>query len=156
MEKILVSACLLGQAVRYDGGDQGLSEPLLERWLSEGRVVPLCPEIAGGLSVPRRPAEIVSEVPLRLLNDIGEDVTEAFTRGAETALELAQQHGIHFALLKESSPSCGPTWRYDGRFQRRKIPGQGVTARVLREHGIVVFNETELEQLAAAINRLEC
>ncbi|WP_167146266.1 DUF523 domain-containing protein [Pseudomonas sp. OTU750018] len=153
MQKILVSRCLLGQRVRYDGGAHGPFN-LLERWQQEGRIVPLCPEVAGGLPTPRAPAEIaggqgakVLDGQLPVLTVSGEDVTAAFVDGAEQALALVAQHGIRLALLKARSPSCGNFEAYDGSFSGTKVAGEGVTAAALRRAGVRVFSE---EELAAA------
>ncbi|MFP5423727.1 MAG: DUF523 domain-containing protein [Gammaproteobacteria bacterium] len=153
MQKILVSRCLLGQRVRYDGGAHGPFN-LLERWQQEGRIVPLCPEVAGGLPTPRAPAEIaggqgakVLDGQLPVLTVSGEDVTAAFVDGAEQALALVAQHGIRLALLKARSPSCGNFEAYDGSFSGIKVAGEGVTAAALRRAGVRVFSE---EELAAA------
>lgn len=150
--KILVSACLLGYDVRYDRGDNTCRDPRFQRWEREGRFVVVCPEVAGGLPTPRPPAEIRGD---RVVNVRGVDVTEPFRRGAEMALALAKQHGVAFALLKERSPSCGSSWIYDGTFTGTKIPGEGVTAALLRQNGIPVFSEEQLDEAEAYLARLE-
>jgi len=149
MVKILVSACLLGEKVRYDGGDSR-KVGLLETWQAEGRVIPLCPEVAGGLPVPRSPAEIQADD--RIINIEHEDVTDAFERGAQKALELCKHHQIEIAILKEGSPSCGSSLINNGNFDRTKIPGQGITTRLLKANHIRVFSENELDQVAPLIN----
>ena len=161
MQKILVSRCLLGQRVRYDGGAHGPFS-LLERWQQEGRIVPLCPEVAGGLPTPRAPAEIaggqgaqVLDGHLPVLTVDGEDVTAAFVGGAEQALALVAQHGIRLALLKARSPSCGNRENYDGSFSGTKVAGEGVTAAALRRAGVQVFSEEELSAAEAALLDLE-
>ena len=157
MRKVLVSRCLLGERVRYDGGAHGPYDPLL-RWQAEGRVVPLCPEVAGGLPTPRPPAEIpggqgaaVLWGERAVLTHHGEDVSAAFLRGAEAALALVRQHGIDVAVLKARSPSCGNLENYDGSFSGTRVPGEGVTAAALRLAGVQVFNEDQLEEAAAAL-----
>ena len=166
MEKLLVSRCLLGHKVRYDGGAHGPSDGaairLLQRWQDEGRIVPLCPEVAGGLPTPRRPAEIaggqggaVLDGRLPVLTDDGADVTAAFVAGAEIALRLVQQHGLRVAVLKARSPSCGNTHNYDGHFNGTLVAGEGVTAALLKRHCVRVFNETQLAEAAAELARLE-
>lgn len=142
MKKILVSACLIGEKVRYDGGDCR-QRGLLEQWQAEGRLVVICPEVCGGLPVPRAPAEIQPDG--RVINIEHEDVSEAFERGAKRALALCQQHGIHIAVLKEGSPSCGSAKINNGKFDGTKISGQGVTTRLLEANGIRVFSELEIE-----------
>lgn len=153
MQKILVSRCLLGQRVRYDGGAHGPFS-LLERWQQEGRIVPLCPEVAGGLPTPRAPAEIAGGQGAQVLDGLlpvltveGEDVTAAFVEGAQQALALVAQYGIRIAVLKARSPSCGNRETYDGSFSGTKVAGEGVTAAALRRAGVQVFSE---EELAAA------
>lgn len=160
MEKILVSRCLLGHRVRYDGGAHGPFD-LLGVWQSEGRIVPLCPEVAGGLSTPRPPAEIpggqggaVLDGRVAVVTVGGEDVTTAFVAGAEAALELIARHGIRLAVLKARSPSCGNLENYDGSFSGTRVAGEGVTAAALKRAGVAVFNETELvaaQRLLAAL-----
>ena len=161
MQKILVSRCLLGQAVRYDAGSHGPFS-LLQQWQAEGRVVPLCPEVAGGLAVPRPPAEIaggqgeqVLDGLAAVLTDAGEDVSEAFLAGAAEAVRLVRQHGIRIAVLKARSPSCGNLHNYDGSFSGRKVSGQGVTAAALQRQGVQLFNEEQLEQAEACLQSLE-
>lgn len=161
MEKILVSRCLLGHPVRYDGGAHGPFD-LLQRWQAEGRVVALCPEVAGGLPTPRPAAEIdggqggqVLDGQVRVRGIDGEDVTTAFVAGAEQALALVQRHGIRIALLKARSPSCGNLENYDGSFSGTKVAGEGVTAAALRRAGVQVFNEEELAAAQAALRELE-
>lgn len=161
MQKILVSRCLLGQRVRYDGGAHG-PFALLERWQVQGRVVPLCPEVAGSLPTPRAPAEIAGGQGLQVLDGRipvltveGEDVSAAFVAGAKQALALVAQHGIHIALLKARSPSCGNRENYDGTFSGTKVAGEGVTAAALRRMGVQVFSEEELPAAEAALLALE-
>lgn len=161
MHKILVSRCLLGHRVRYDGGAHGPFD-LLQQWLDQGRVVALCPEVAGGLPTPRPQAEIhggqgsaVLDGRLPVLTIDGEDVTAAFVDGAEQALALVREHGIQLALLKARSPSCGNLENYDGSFSGVRVPGDGVTAALLKRAGVTVFNETQLGEAAAELARLE-
>jgi uncharacterized protein YbbK (DUF523 family) len=162
MVRVLVSACLLGQRVRYDGADARSASAVLARWTAEGRVVPFCPEVAGGLPVPRPPAEIrgrgggaVLEATAQVVTRAGDDVTAAFLRGAREALALARREGLNLAVLKEGSPSCGSSAIHDGAFTGRRVPGQGVTASLLRRSGIQVFSEHQLEEAAAAMAALE-
>ncbi|MCC7140530.1 MAG: DUF523 domain-containing protein [Candidatus Eisenbacteria bacterium] len=153
MQLILVSACLLGEAVRYNGLDRRSSHAVLVRWIEERRIVPICPEVAGGLPVPRPPAEIVGGAGggavLRgastVVTDGGVDVTDAFRRGAEVALSTALARGVRVALLKEGSPSCGSGYIYDGTFSGSRRDGLGVTAALLQSAGIRVFSEHQFE-----------
>ncbi|QCI15121.1 DUF523 domain-containing protein [Pseudomonas putida] len=157
LPKVLVSACLLGQPVRYDGRSSGHPD-LLQRWQAEGRVVPLCPEVAGGLPTPRPPAEIpggqggeVLDGAAVVVTVTGDDVSAAFVAGAGQALALVRKHGIRVAVLKAGSPSCGNRLTYDGTFSGVKVPGEGVTTALLRREGVLVFGELELEQAQVAL-----
>ena len=157
MQKILVSRCLLGHRVRYDGGASGPFD-LLEQWIAEGRVVPLCPEVAGGLPTPRAAAEIPGGQGGEVLDGVaavittdGEDVSAQFLDGARQALALVQRHGIRVAVLKSGSPSCGNRLTYDGTFAGVKVPGEGVTTALLRREGVLVFSELELEDAERAL-----
>ena len=147
MGKILVSSCLLGEAVRYDGAPKGLEHALLQLWVQQGRVVSFCPEVAAGLLIPRPPAELQADG--RVCTQWGDDISEAFARGASMALALCQREGVVCALLKERSPSCGSHWIYDGRFQGQLQPGQGLTTALLRQHGIPVYSEEQLPELVS-------
>lgn len=118
-------------------------QPLLDA-LPRLRLVPVCPEILGGLPTPRTPSERQGE---RVVSKTGADVTAAYQKGAEEALRLARLFGCRKALLKERSPSCGQGQIYDGSFSGRLIPGDGVTARLLEQEGIAVFGESQLQQL---------
>jgi uncharacterized protein YbbK (DUF523 family) len=148
MEKILVSACLIGAPVRYDGADKLIRHELLEAWRAEGRLVPICPETAGGLPVPRPPAEIAEN---RVIDNMGCDVTAEFDAGAHAALDLARTHRCRFALLKENSPSCGVNFIYDGSFSGVKRDGVGIAAALLKTNGVKLFSEDEVDALQRAI-----
>ncbi|GAB2845828.1 DUF523 domain-containing protein [Actinocorallia aurea] len=152
MERVLVSSCLLGAAVRYDGRAKTSESAILARWRAEGRIVGFCPELAGGLGVPRPPAERRGEA---VVTDTGDDVTEAFQRGAEQALQTALRAGVKVAVLKEGSPSCGTHQIADGSFTGRKVPGSGLTTALLRDNGVHVFSETEIEKAEAFLSGLE-
>jgi len=155
-EKVLVSACLLGAPVRYNGKDKRTAHAILQRWIDEDRVVSACPEVLGGLGVPRPPAEIVWIGGLRRVGaSDGRDVTREFEAGAAAALDQAQRAGARVAILKESSPSCGSMQVYDGTFTSTPVPGEGVTTALLRRHGIRVFSEHELEAAAEYVASLE-
>ena len=158
--KVLVSRCLLGHRVRYDGGASGPYAQLAQ-WQAEGRVIALCPEVAGGLPTPRAAAEIPGGQGVEVLagkaaviTTEGEDVTEAFVSGARQALALVERHGIRLAILKANSPSCGNRLTYDGSFSGTKVEGQGVTAALLTRAGVQVFSELELEEAAKALGVL--
>jgi len=155
---LLVSACLLGDRVRYDGKAKRLAHGGLQQLQAAGRVVPFCPEVAGGLPVPRAAAEIVGGDGADVIagratvqTGKGEDVSRYFLAGAEQALALCQQHGIETALLSEGSPSCGSSRIYDGSFTRNAIAASGVTSALLGQYGIRVFSQ---HQIDAAIRSL--
>jgi uncharacterized protein YbbK (DUF523 family) len=152
MRKILISACLYGHAVRYDGKAKRLSDEIFEKWQQEGRLIPVCPEVEGGLPVPREPSEITGD---RVVNSQGKDVTSEYIKGAEYALKLADEEQIAFAVMKEGSPACGSNSIYDGSFAGTKIAGEGMAVRLLRQNGYEVFNELQLEQAQALLDEIE-
>jgi uncharacterized protein YbbK (DUF523 family) len=150
---MLVSACLLGVACRYDG--QTCPDAKLNALATQGKLVPFCPEMAGGLPVPRLPAEIarafdgldghaVLDGLTIVLRSDGTDVTEPFIAGAQAALRLAKRLGIRQAILKANSPSCGVDRTHDGRFLGSLVPGDGVTAALLKRNRIEVITEEVL------------
>lgn len=142
MKRILVSACLLGAACKYSGGDNYC--PQIAALLKDYQLVPVCPEQLGGLPTPRPPAERQGD---RVMTKDGRDVTAAYLRGAQEALKLAKLFGCDAAILKARSPSCGAQGIYDGTFTSTVIPGSGVTAELLRDAGIRVLTEEELDRL---------
>lgn len=142
MEKILISACLVGDNVKYDGGNN--KSPLLDKLLEKYELIPFCPEVEGGLSIPRSPSEIKDG---QVINMDGDDVTAAYERGAELAFNICLFLKIKKVILKERSPSCGKNEIYDGSFSHKVISGMGITAQYLKSKGIQVFNESEIESL---------
>ena len=145
MEKLLISACILGISSRYDGKSKKcISDSELEALCKKYEPVPFCPEIYGGLPTPRTPSERVGE---RVLMRDGTDVTHNYIKGAEEALFLCKTLGIKKALLKEKSPSCGKNGIYDGTFTATLTDGMGVTAELLAESGIAVFGESEIDKI---------
>jgi uncharacterized protein YbbK (DUF523 family) len=150
--RVLVSACLLGAEVRHHGGAATIEHPILRRWREEGRVVGVCPEVAGGLPSPRPAAEIRG---LSVVTRDGRDVTRAFETGADVAVRMARELGIRVAVLKSRSPSCGIAQVYDGTFSRRLVDGDGVTASALKRAGVRLFDETQLVEADAALRELE-
>jgi uncharacterized protein YbbK (DUF523 family) len=146
--RVLVSACLLGAEVRHHGGAATVEHPVLRRWRKEGRLVGVCPEIAGGLTAPRPASEIRG---LRVVTRDGRDVTPEFHTGARMAVQVARELGIRVAVLKSRSPSCGTGQVYDGTFSGRLVAGDGITAAALRAEGVQVFDETQLEEAEAAL-----
>ena len=137
--KIMVSACMLGENCKYSGGNNR-REKVLE-YIKGHDVFPICPEVMGGLPTPRVPAEIVDGV---VMSKAGVNVDREYRLGAEKALEIAKREKIDLAILQPRSPSCGVTEIYDGTFTGRRIPGQGVTAALLIEHGFCVIDADDL------------
>ncbi|NYH14842.1 DUF523 domain-containing protein [Paraburkholderia bryophila] len=159
MLKILVSACLVGHPVRYNGQAKLTRDAWLSRWRDEGRLVTVCPEVAAGFPTPRPPAEIqlrrtgvdVLASNATIEDNTGANVTALFIAGARHALDRAKAENCRYALLADGSPSCGSTFIYDGAFSGETHPAVGVTVALLREHGIRVFSESQIDELAAEI-----
>ncbi len=159
--KILISSCLLGEDVRYDGNNSSVAfnpnisfslKELFMDILCDNEIYSFCPEVAGGLGIPRVPAEIVkNDKPFIVQNEEGKDVTINFLLGAKKALDICLEENIKVALLKANSPSCGNINIYDGTFTNNLVEGQGLTSRLLKENGIEVFNETQLKDLKGFI-----
>lgn len=142
MKKLIISACLIGECCRYDGKCKKdmRTDSLAKRY----ELIPVCPEVMGGLSVPRAPSEIIGEC---VINRDGVDVTDNYRLGAERTLAIAKESGAEIALLKERSPSCGKGKIYDGSFSGTLKDGDGITVRLLTKEGIAVYGESEIEQL---------
>lgn len=140
-EKALISACLLGAECKYSGGSNALPEDTLAALREKYELIPVCPECCGGLTTPRAPSERRGDM---VVSKTGADVTAQFQRGAQTALHLAEIFGARLAILKENSPSCGSGTIYDGTFTGTLTQGDGVTAELLKKHGIKVISENAL------------
>jgi len=140
-EKLLVSACLLGANVKYNGKNNLIN---ISKLKEKYEFIPFCPEVEGGLPTPRPPSEIVSNNPLRIINISKVDVTRYFLKGAKKALNICKNLNIKKALLKENSPSCGKNFIYDGSFSKTLKAGQGVTVALLIKNSIKIFNENEI------------
>lgn len=158
MQKVLVSSCLLGSVVRYDGALVRVESAVLDRWKRDVCVVPCCPEVEGGLPVPRSPIELrggggeaVHQGRARAVERSGADVTELFLASARAVVARCREEGIRVAVLKERSPSCGSSVIYDGSFAGKVIAGQGVLTAALREAGIRVFSEQQWEAADACL-----
>lgn len=141
-EKLLISACLYGKNTKYSGGNNLISR--LSELEEKYELFLICPEVDGGLSTPRNPSEQLDD---KVVSNKGVDVTKEFNLGAQIALNVAKKNNIQKALLKESSPSCGTHKIYDGTFSGRKIDGMGVAAKLLKENGIEVYSDLELEKI---------
>ena len=133
-ENVMVSACLLGLNCKYNGGNNYNED--LEKILEDKNVIPICPEIYGGLPTPRIPSEIKDN---KVINKEGTEVTSFFKKGAEETLKLAKKFNVTKAYLKQKSPSCGKGLIYDGSFTGNKIDGNGITTELLIENGIEVI-----------------
>ena len=144
MEHVLISACLLGFECKYCGGSNKLPERQLAALGECFRLIPACPETAGGLPTPRDPSERLGD---KVVSNQGRDVTAQYQKGAETALWLARRYDCKAALLKENSPSCGSGQIYDGSFTGKLIPGDGVAAEELKKEGLIVFGESDTDLL---------
>ena len=159
--KILVSACLVGERVRYDGMVLVCKDRILEYWQQEDRVLAFCPEVAAGLTVPRSPAEIIGEGDgtavlqglAKVINRDGKDVTQRFVIGAKKVLEQVISQSIAFAVMKDGSPSCGSSYIYDGSFTGVSEAGKGVTATLFEENGVRVFSEHHLAEANSYLKR---
>lgn len=154
---ILVSSCLAGLEVRYNGSHR--LDSRIAALVERNQAMRVCPELLGGFSTPREPAEIVGgdgedvlSGRAKVINRKGQDVTEMYIRGAKETLGIAQRAGAHTVVLKEYSPSCGSMMIYNGRFSGEKITGVGVTTALLQRHGIRVVSE---EGLAELLNEME-
>ena len=150
--KVLISACLLGDNVKYSGGNNLTPElvMLLEKYNVD--IVKVCPECFAGLPIPRLPSEIKEG---KVYSKDGRDITEEFLDGAEKTYEVAERKQADFVILKERSPSCGSTHIYDGSFSGNIIPGQGITAKRLTEEKIKVFSEENLEEIEKYLVELD-
>ncbi len=149
--KLLISACLVGENVKYNGGNNLLND--LVKLSDIFELVPVCPEVLGGMTIPRLPSEIIQTNPLKIINEYDIDMTPHFIDGAVQTEFIASKYDIKIALLKANSPSCGNEMIYDGNFNGTLVEGSGVTANLLKQKGIKVFNENQLEQLYAYIKQ---
>ena len=152
MKKVLISGCLYGDLVRYDGMPVDYKDPLFLKWKEEGRLISFCPEVFGGLLVPRSDCQRRGD---KVFNRLGEDVTEEFIKGSKEAVRIAKENNIAFAIMKERSPTCGSSIIYDGTFSGNRIPGEGVAVEMLREQGFLVFNEDSLLEAEKVLEALE-
>lgn len=141
-ENILISSCLLGLYCRYDGKPVHLNH--IEALIEKHHLIPICPEIMGGMGTPRNPCERKESC---VIDCSGKDVTGYFERGALEALKLSKLYNCRYAILKERSPSCGYGRIYDGAFSGNLIAGNGVTADLLAENGLRIFGESQIGKL---------
>lgn len=139
---ILISACLMGINCRYNGKSEIIKE--LEELKNKYNLIPVCPEIYGGLKTPRNPAERVND---KVVTNNGEDVTDNYKKGAEEILKLAKFYDCKYAILKERSPSCGFGRIYDGTFSKTIKDGNGVTADLLAKNDVKIIGESKIQEL---------
>ena len=149
--KVLISACLLGDNVKYSGGNNLTPElvTMLEKY--NVKIVKICPECFAGLPIPRVPSEIRED---KVFSKDGRDITEEFLSGAEKTYQIAKIKRVDFAILKERSPSCGSSYIYDGSFSGKVIEGQGLTAKKLSKENIIIFSEENLEEIEKYLEEL--
>ncbi|MBQ9748856.1 MAG: DUF523 domain-containing protein [Clostridia bacterium] len=142
MENVLISACLLGVACRYDGRSKPLDERVLAELRAHCHLIPICPEIMGGLPTPRIASEVGHD--RRVVRRDGADVTAEYQRGAEEALRLARFFECRLAILKARSPACGSGEIYDGTFTGTRIAADGIAAALLKKNGVRVLTEEDI------------
>ena len=143
-EKVLISACLAGINCKFNGENNLLDSGVLDEISKKYHLLFVCPEVFGGLSTPREPAEMKGGL---VVTKTAKDVSENFKFGAEICLKIAKLNGCKKAILKARSPSCGSGQIYDGSFSKKLIFGDGVAAKLLKENGILVFSEDEIGRL---------
>ena len=163
MQKVLVSSCLLGDKVRFNGSAATVQNEILDRWVREGRVVSVCPELKAGFAVPRPAAEIIGMNGFAVLDgfavvldDRGNDITTQVIAGAQEVLNIARLNGAHVAVLKDGSPSCGRSYIHNGQFRGIKKRNEvGVTTALLQRNGVAVFSEHQIAEAERALEKLE-
>lgn len=139
----IVSSCLAGIQCRYDGSH--CANGVVKKLVETGEALPLCPEVLGGLPIPRKPCEIIQkEGGQRVISKDGRDVTEYFVKGADKVVKIAKILGVKKVILQSRSPSCGFGQIYDGTFSGKLISGKGITAQRLIEKGISIYNENNI------------
>lgn len=140
--KILVSACLCGVKCRYNGSNCVCNKPMFIKWLEEGRLIPVCPEVLSGLGIPRYPMEIRRG---KMITQLGEDLTDQCMLGVQETLKIARDNQVELCVMKQNSPTCGCSVIYDGTFTGRRIPGEGMAAAALKKAGFTVISEDEVK-----------
>ena len=145
---IAISSCLVGVNCTYKGSNHYI--PRLKELVASGKAITICPEVLGGLSIPRDPCEIKGD---RVFSINQKDTTKEYYDGAYKALEIIKKHTIEIVLLKAKSPSCGKEYIYDGTFSHQLVKGNGITTKVLEENGIIVYNEDKIEEFLKEIEK---
>ncbi len=148
-----VSSCLVGVNCTYNGKNNLVNG--LKKLYNQGKVVAICPEVLGGLSTPRDPAEIITLEPLFIQTVNGKDVTKEYQSGAKKALEILKKRDVQVVVLKFRSPSCGNEGIYDGTFSHTLVDGQGVFVQLLEQNGIKIFNEFQINEFLKYIGKEE-
>ena len=144
MQNILISACLLGVDCKYNGSNNKLDDEIINLLKEKYNLIPVCPEIMGGMPTPRNPVEITDG---KVFDYDGEEFTKEFEKGSEEVLKLAKLYDTTIAILKENSPSCGSNFIYDGTFNHKKIKGMGIAALKLSKENIKLFSEENVKIL---------
>lgn len=145
---IAISSCLVGISCTYKGSNHTID--VLQQLINDGKAIAVCPEVLGGLSIPRDACEIVDN---QVVSKQGKDYTKEYQRGANKVLELVKTHHITTVILKSKSPSCGKGYIYDGTFSHQLIKGDGITTKVLEQNGIIVYNEDTLDKFLKEIEK---
>lgn len=144
-QKILISACLLGENVKYDGTNNDIRDnKFIKELIKQDMFISFCPEVEGGLQTPRIPVEIIEN---RAINKKNEDLTAFFDKGADLACKIVKKYNIKIALMKSRSPSCGSEEIYDGTFTKKLTGGDGISVKTLKSMKIKVFTENQLQEL---------
>lgn len=145
---IAISSCLVGINCTYKGSNHYI--PKLKKLVDEGKAITICPEVLGGMSIPRDPCEINGDMVISINQ---EEKTKEYYDGAYKSLEIIKKHNIEIVLLKAKSPSCGKGYIYDGSFSHRLVNGNGITTKVLEQNGIIVYNEDTIEEFLKEIEK---
>lgn len=144
MQNVLISACLLGVDCKYNGSNNKLDDEIIHSLKEKYNLIPVCPEIMGGMPTPRNPVEITDG---KVFDNDGVEFTKEFEKGSEEVLKLAKLYDTTIAILKENSPSCGSNYIYDGTFNHQKIKGKGIAAHKLSKENIKLFTEENVKIL---------
>ncbi|MDU1400270.1 DUF523 domain-containing protein [Finegoldia magna] len=144
MQNVLISACLLGVDCKYNGSNNKLDDGIIHSLKEKYNLIPVCPEIMGGMPTPRNPVEISDG---KVFDYDGEEFTKEFEKGSEEVVKLAKLYDATIAILKENSPSCGSNYIYDGTFNHQKIKGMGIAAHKLSKENIKLFSEENIKIL---------
>ena len=144
MQNVLISACLLGVDCKYNGSNNKLDDEIIHSLKEKYNLIPVCPEIMGGMPTPRNPVEITDG---KVFDNDGVEFTKEFEKGSEEVVKLAKLYDTTIAILKENSPSCGSNYIYDGTFNHQKIKGMGIVAHKLSKENIKLFSEENVKIL---------